>query len=89
MRLSGALIAVGLMTALLVPSPNFAIAGFIVVGLGISNLVPILFGAAGRDPVLGAWTRHRRRYHVGLFWFSDRTGDDRTDVEVFWSSNSP
>ena len=53
MRLSGALIAVGLMTALLVPSPNFANAGFIVVGLGISNLVPILFGAAGRDPVLG------------------------------------
>jgi hypothetical protein len=38
---------------------------------------------------LGAWTRHRRRYHVGLFWFSDRTGDDWTDVEVFWSSNSP
>jgi MFS family permease len=53
MRLSGALIAVGLMAALLVPSPILAIAGFVVVGLGISNLVPILFGAAGRDPVLG------------------------------------
>ena len=53
MRLSGALIAIGLLGALLVPSPISAIAGFVVVGLGISNLVPILFGAAGRDPVLG------------------------------------
>jgi hypothetical protein len=33
--------------------PFLAVAGFVVVGLGISNLVPILFGAAGRDPVLG------------------------------------
>jgi MFS family permease len=53
MRLSGALIGFGIMVALLLPSPIFAIVGFVVVGLGISNLVPILFGAAGRDPVLG------------------------------------
>jgi MFS family permease len=53
MRLSGALIIVGLATAILVPSPLFAIAGFSVAGLGNSNLVPILFTAAGRDPVLG------------------------------------
>jgi MFS family permease len=53
MRLSGALIGFGIMFALLLPSPIFAIVGFVVVGLGISNLVPILFGAAGRDPVLG------------------------------------
>ena len=53
MRLSGALIIVGLVVALLVPSPIFAIAGFAVAGLGNSNLVPILFSAAGRDPDLG------------------------------------
>ncbi len=53
MRLSGALIIFGLAAALLVPSPVFAIAGFAVAGLGNSNLVPILFSAAGRDPVLG------------------------------------
>jgi MFS family permease len=53
MRLSGALIIVGLVAALLVPSPALAIAGFAVAGLGNSNLVPILFSAAGRDPVLG------------------------------------
>ncbi len=53
MRLSGALIIVGLVAALLMPTPAFAIAGFAVAGLGNSNLVPILFSAAGRDPVLG------------------------------------
>jgi hypothetical protein len=53
MRLSGALIIVGLVATLLLPSPIFAIFGFAVAGLGNSNLVPILFSAAGRDPVLG------------------------------------
>jgi MFS family permease len=53
MRLSGALIIVGLGAALFVPTPIFAIGGFAVAGLGNSNLVPILFSAAGRDPVLG------------------------------------
>jgi MFS family permease len=53
MRLSGALIIVGLAAALLLPRPFSAIAGFAVAGLGNANLVPILFSAAGRDPVLG------------------------------------
>ena len=53
MRLSGALIIIGLAAALLLPRPFFAIAGFAVAGLGNSNLVPILFSAAGRNPVLG------------------------------------
>ena len=53
MRLSGTLIIVGQLAALLIPSPTVAIAGFAVAGLGNSNLVPILFTAAGRDPVLG------------------------------------
>src|SRR5260370_31453184 len=52
MRLSGALIIVGLAASLLVPSPLFPLAGFTVAGLGNSNLVPLLFTAAGRHPVL-------------------------------------
>jgi MFS family permease len=53
MRLSGVLIIFGIVAALLLPSPVSAIAGFAVAGLGNSNLVPILFSAAGRDPILG------------------------------------
>jgi hypothetical protein len=69
MRLSGALIIVGLVTALLVPSPVFAIAGFAVAGLGNSNLVPILFSAAGRDPVLGPGPGIAAVTTVGFFGF--------------------
>jgi len=69
MRLSGALIIIGLAAALLVPSPLFAIAGFAVAGLGNSNLVPILFSAAGRDPVLGPGPGIATVTTVGFFGF--------------------
>jgi MFS family permease len=55
-RGSAFLSATGLTAALLVPSPALAIAGFAVVGLGMANLVPIFFGAAGRIPGQSAGT---------------------------------
>jgi MFS family permease len=48
LRLSGLLTAAGLALALLTRKPEIVILGFILVGFGLSNLVPILFGAAGR-----------------------------------------
>ena len=69
MRLSGALIIAGLAAALLVRSPIVAIAGFAVAGLGNSNLVPILFSAAGRDPVLGPGPGIAAVTTVGFFGF--------------------
>lgn len=69
MRLSGTLIIAGLLAALLVPTPAFAIAGFAVAGLGNSNLVPILFSAAGRDPVLGPGPGIATVTTVGFFGF--------------------
>jgi hypothetical protein len=63
------LIIVGLATALLVPLPIFAIAGFAVAGLGNSNLVPILFGAAGRDRILGPGPAIATVTTVGFFGF--------------------
>jgi MFS family permease len=49
LRSSGLMTAAGLALALLAQTPEIAILGFILVGLGLSNLVPILFGSAGRD----------------------------------------
>jgi len=49
-RWSACLAAAGLVVALVVPWPLVAIAGFGVVGLGLANLVPVFFGAAGRIP---------------------------------------
>ena len=49
-RGSAALAAVGLGTGLLIGRPPAAVAGFACLGLGCSNVVPVLFSAAGRTP---------------------------------------
>jgi fucose permease len=48
LRLSGVLAAAGLAVSLLLGHPVVAVAGFGLVGAGVANVVPILFGAAGR-----------------------------------------
>lgn len=48
---TGAIIAgLGLLIALTVPSPVVALLGFAAVGAGLSNIVPIMFTAAGNAP---------------------------------------
>ncbi len=49
-RGSAALAAVGLGTGLLIGRPPAAVVGFACLGLGCSNVVPVLFSAAGRTP---------------------------------------
>lgn len=50
MRASGVLAALGMVLALAVTSPVAALAGFALVGIGLSNVVPVLFSAASRVP---------------------------------------
>jgi len=50
LRASSALAAIGLAVALAVGDPVAGIVGCGMVGLGISNVIPILFSAAGRVP---------------------------------------
>ena len=50
LRASGALAAVGMALAILVASPWAGLAGFALVGLGLANVVPVLFVAAGQLP---------------------------------------
>lgn len=52
LRVGGALATCGLGGALLLHHPVAALVGFGCVGLGLSNLVPVLFSAAGRMPGL-------------------------------------
>ncbi|RYY99020.1 MAG: MFS transporter [Chitinophagaceae bacterium] len=47
-QLSGALITAGLLLSVLVPELPFAIAGFLIVGFGVSSVVPLVFSEAGR-----------------------------------------
>lgn len=51
LRISGVLAALGIALAILWPGWATVLAGFALVGFGIANLVPVIFGAAGRvDP---------------------------------------
>jgi MFS family permease len=50
LRASGLIGAAGIMGGALAPTPEWAIAGFFLAGLGVANLVPILFSAAGNHP---------------------------------------
>lgn len=50
LRASGLLGAAGLMIAAAAPHPHVALAGFVLAGLGVANMVPIMFSAAGNYP---------------------------------------
>jgi fucose permease len=52
LRLSGLIGAAGLMGGALAPNDWVAIASFAVAGLGVANMVPVLFSAAGNHPSL-------------------------------------
>jgi fucose permease len=55
-RISAALAAAGLAAALIIGHPVAALIGFACVGLGLSNIVPIIFSAAGNVPGVNAGT---------------------------------
>lgn len=52
LRASGVLAAAGMFLASIAPTDGLAIAGFFISGLGVANMVPILFSAAGNFPGL-------------------------------------
>ena len=50
LRASGLVAAAGMMLAALAPNDTLAIAAFFITGLGVANMVPIMFSAAGNFP---------------------------------------
>jgi predicted MFS family arabinose efflux permease len=54
LRASALLGAAGMAAAALAPGPATAVAAFAVAGLGVANMVPVLFSAAGNHPGLAA-----------------------------------
>jgi len=69
LRGSAALAAAGLGVALLIGRPAAAIVGFGLVGLGIANVIPILFSAAGRIRGVPAGTALAAVATTGYFGF--------------------
>lgn len=50
LQISGVMISVGLFTAVLVPNLIVATASFMLVGLGVSTIVPTIYSVAGKNP---------------------------------------
>ncbi|MDJ0754614.1 MAG: MFS transporter [Ardenticatenaceae bacterium] len=68
-RFTSLLAAVGLGGALLIHHPVAAVIGFACVGLGLSNLIPVLFSAAGRTPGVPSSTGIAAVATAGYFGF--------------------
>ena len=68
-RWSGILAAVGLSIGLLIGHPIAALLGFACVGIGLSNIVPVLFSAAGRTPGVASGTGIAAVATAGYFGF--------------------
>ena len=49
-RVGAGMAAIGFLLAALSPWPSASLAGFVLIGLGASNIVPVMFSAAGRLP---------------------------------------
>lgn len=49
-RIGGVIAAAGLLTAMLIPQVPVVLIGFALVGLGVANVIPLAFSAAGRMP---------------------------------------
>ncbi len=56
LRISGLIAAAGLMGAALAPTDVVAIASFAITGIGVANMVPIMFSAAGNHPGIESGT---------------------------------
>jgi MFS family permease len=52
LQVSGSLTAIGLLTAVIFPYLASAMAGFILVGLGVSSVVPMVYSAAGKSKTM-------------------------------------
>jgi hypothetical protein len=53
-QLNGVVIALGLLTAVLFPYLVSATLGFLLVGIGVSTIVPLVYGAAGKSKTMSA-----------------------------------
>ncbi|MCC8425628.1 MFS transporter [Mucilaginibacter sp. UR6-11] len=69
LRFSGIFIFCGLLLAVLLPYPATAITGFILVGLGVSCIVPMVFQMAGKSTTMSSGTALASISSIGYLGF--------------------
>lgn len=68
-QLSGLLIATGLALAVIFPFTGTAIAGFFIVGFGVSSVVPLVYSEAGRSKTISAGNALAAVSSIGFLGF--------------------
>lgn len=69
LQVSGLLTALGLLIAVLLPHLYTAIAGFLLVGAGVSSVVPLIYSAAGKSKVMSPGVALAAVSTIGFFGF--------------------
>jgi MFS family permease len=69
LQMSGALTALGLLVAVIFPYLFTAIPGFLLVGFGVSPVIPLVYSVAGRSKILSAGTALAAVSTIGFFGF--------------------
>lgn len=69
LQLSGLLITTGLLTAVIFPFLLIATIGFLFVGFGVSSVVPIVYGLAGKSTTMSAGTALAAVSTIGFLGF--------------------
>jgi predicted MFS family arabinose efflux permease len=69
LQLSGLLITTGLLTAVIFPYMVTATVGFLLVGFGVSSVVPIVYGLAGKSTTMSAGTALAAVSTIGFLGF--------------------
>ena len=69
LQLSGVLIASGLLISVLFPYLLTAILGFLLVGFGVSSVVPLVYSTAGRSKVMSSGVAIAAVSTIGFFGF--------------------
>ena len=66
---SGSVIATGLLTAVIFPSLVTATAGFLLVGIGVSSVVPVVYSEAGKSTTMSAGVALAAVSSIGFLGF--------------------
>jgi MFS family permease len=69
LQLSGSIITTGLLVAVIFPNLASATTGFLLVGFGVSSVVPIVYGLAGRSTTMSASTALAAVSTIGFLGF--------------------
>lgn len=69
LQFSGLLITVGLLTSVMFPYLSTATIGFLLVGFGVSSVVPIVYGIAGKSKIMSASTALATVSTIGFLGF--------------------